>query len=38
MAYVDPQWLMELLGEHLEEMNRHIVDNGLQPVLRQQEV
>jgi len=38
MDYVDPQWLMELLGEHLEEMNPHIVDNAPQPVLRQQEV
>jgi hypothetical protein len=38
MAYVDPQWLMELLGEQLEEMIRHIADNGLPPVLRQQEV
>jgi hypothetical protein len=37
MDYADPQWLMELLGEHLEEMNRHIADNALQPALRQQE-
>jgi hypothetical protein len=38
MDYADPQWLMELLGEHLEEMNRHFADNGLHPALRQQEV
>ena len=31
MDYADPQWLMELLGEHLEEMNRHFADNGLHP-------
>jgi len=37
MDYADPQWLMELLGEPLEEMIRHIADNGLHPVLRQQE-
>jgi len=38
MDYVDLQWLMELPGEPLEEMNLHIADNALQPVLRQQEV
>jgi hypothetical protein len=38
MDCADPQWLMELLGEHLEEIFHLIVDNGLHPVLRQQEV